>query len=30
MWFDESGFKHNGHSPYEQRKLAELNIRLTI
>lgn len=22
MWRDECGFKHNGPSPYEQRKLA--------
>lgn len=30
MWFDESGFKHNGPSPYEQRKLAELRASMTI
>ena len=30
MWFDESGFKHNGPSPYEQRKLAELRANMTI
>ena len=30
MWFDESGFKHNGPSPYEQRKLAELRSKMTI
>ena len=30
MWFDESGFKHNGPSPYNQRKLAELRASMTI
>lgn len=30
MWFDESGFKHNGPSPYEQRKLAKLRASMTI
>ena len=30
MWFDESGFKHNGPSPYEQRKLEELRSKMTI
>ena len=30
MWKDESGFKHNGPSPYEQRKLAEFRSRMTI
>ena len=30
MWFDESRFKHNGPSPYEQRKLAELRASMTI
>lgn len=30
MWFDESGFKHNGPSPYEQRKLAKLRTSMTI
>lgn len=30
MWFDESGLKHNGLSPYEQRKLAELRSKMTI
>ena len=30
MWRDECGFKHNGHSPYEQRKLAEFRLRMTI
>lgn len=30
MWFDESGFKHNGPSPYQQRKLAELRASMTI
>lgn len=30
MWFDESGFKHNGPSPYQQRKLAEMQANRTI
>ena len=30
MWRDECGFKHNGHSPYEQRKLAKFRSRMTI
>jgi hypothetical protein len=30
MWFDESGFKHNGSSPYEQRKLEQLRASMTI
>ena len=30
MWFDESGFKHNGPSPYVQRKLKELRASMTI
>ena len=30
MWRDECGFKHNGASPYEQRKLAEFRSRMTI
>lgn len=30
MWRDECGFKHNGHSPYKQRKLAEFRLRMTI
>lgn len=30
MWFDESGFKHNGPSPRQQRKLAELRENMTI
>ena len=30
MWFDGSGFKHNGPSPYEQRKLAELRASMTV
>ena len=30
MWKDEYGFKHNGLSPYEQRKLAEFRSRMTI
>lgn len=30
MWFDENGFKHNGPSPYVQRKLAELRESMTI
>lgn len=30
MWKDECGFKHNGPSPYEQRKLAEFRSRMSI
>ena len=30
MWRDECGFKHNEPSPYEQRKLAEFRLRMTI
>ena len=30
MWRDECGFKHNGPSPYAQRKFAELRSRMTI
>ena len=30
MWFDGCGFKHNGPSPYAQRKLAELRSKMTI
>lgn len=30
MWKDEYGFKHNGSSPYEQRKLTEFRSRMTI
>lgn len=30
MWFDEIGIKHNGISPYKQRKLAELRSKMTI
>ena len=30
MWFDESGFKHNGPSPYVQRKLAKLRANMTF
>lgn len=30
MWRDGCGFKHNGPSPYEQRKLAELRSKMTI
>lgn len=30
MWFDESGFKRNGPTPYNQRKLAELRASMTI
>lgn len=30
MWRDECGFKHNGPSPYVQRKLAEFRSRMTI
>lgn len=29
MWRDECGFKHNGASPYQQRKLAELRSKMT-
>ena len=30
MWRDECSFKHNGPSPYEQRKLDEFRSRMTI
>lgn len=30
MWSDGSGFKHNGPSPYVQRKLAKLRANMTI
>ena len=30
MWKDECGFKHNGPSPYEQRKLTEFRSRMTV
>lgn len=30
MWFDESGFKHNEPSPYNQRKLEQLRASMTI
>ena len=30
MWRDECGFKHNGPSPYEQRKLTEFRSRMTV
>ena len=30
MWKDECGFKHNGLSPYKQRKLTEFRSRITI
>ena len=30
MWRDEYGFKHNGPSPYVQRKLKELRANMTI
>lgn len=30
MWFDESGFKHNGPIPYVQKKLAKLQANMTI
>lgn len=30
MWRDGNGFKHNGPSPYEQRKLKELRSQMTI
>ena len=29
MWRDECGFKHNGASPYQQRKLVELRSKMT-
>lgn len=30
MWFDENGFKHNGPSPYVQRRLAEFRSKMTL
>ena len=30
MWKDECGFKHNGLSPYKQRKFTEFRSRITI
>ena len=30
MWRDENGFKHNGPSPYVQRKLEELRSQMTL
>lgn len=30
MWRDENGFKHNGPSPYEQRKFKELRSKMII
>ena len=30
MWFDGNGFKHNGPSPYVQRKLAKLRANMTF
>ena len=30
MWRDECGFKHNGPSPYEQRKLTEFRSRMAV
>ena len=30
MWFDESGFKHNGPSPYVQRKIEEHRSQMTF
>ena len=30
MWRDECGFKHNGPSPYEQRKIEELRSQMTF
>lgn len=30
MWRDENGFKHNGPSPYEQRKIEELRSQMTF
>jgi hypothetical protein len=30
MWFDESGIKHNGPSPYVQRKIEEQRSQMTF
>ena len=30
MWRDENGFRHNGPSPYIERKLKELRFQMTI
>lgn len=30
MWRDECGFKHNGPSPYEQRKFEEFHSKMTV
>lgn len=30
MWRDENGFKHNGPSPYEQRKIEECRSQMTF
>lgn len=30
MWRDEYGFKHNGPSPYEQRKIEEQRSQMTF
>ena len=30
MWRDENGFKHNGPSPYEQRKIEEYRSQMSF
>lgn len=30
MWIDGNGFKHNGPTPYEQKKLAKFRSMMTI
>lgn len=30
MWRDSNGFRHNGPSPYEQRKLKEYRSQMTF
>ena len=30
MWRDENGFKHNGPSPYVQKKIEEYRSRMTF
>lgn len=30
MWRDENGFKHNGPSPYVQRKIEEYRSQMTF
>lgn len=30
MWIDERGFEHNGHTPYIQRKLDEMQANKSI